>query len=665
MKNNKKGLTLVEILVAMGLMTLFVAVVTPLMLMSLKSVKLAGEQRTELREQQTQVEKSLANGITLPSDLLDEATVSFQQGAVQSSTAVVEGQYITSDNDRMQIFGFLAQDVAQMSVTPAEISENISANAVFDIYCDLVPFEQSGTWALYDKSGAQVAADFTWKAASPNNVTMKVGSSGLSYAKGPYTVKYNGGEKTATIKVRIANIIAVGDSNQYFVRRYSLDAGGNETNVQWVTDSTQKVYSNNLSLKDIVWTGSQYVAAGDNGAWVYSSAETSNWNYHALQGKVYFLFITYTVNGYTRDLALAPMSGELLYAGYGRRTFDYHMYGSLPNGETYKATAENLDWGYASGYATVGAYENNVEKNYEAYYDSNARSSYVQVNGTSDTKLTTAVLNAGAWNQQENADSEVVFVSSAGEAFSERAGGDFTNNSNSPESGRVVDSTKPVKTTYTFSIVDKDGVRYSLPVEDLQDLPPVRVSGTNNSNRKYYVTIGDTEYQLYSNSNAVTKTVRTYYTEGSVQMSGALNGVAYGADKWVAAGKNVTIARKDTSYAEDVNTPYTYNRSSQTWSAGSTTATKIDEEDNGSGTSSSCIVYRDGSATGAGKWKTVTNLPTGITKDTVINKVEYVGGRFYALGNGFILSSTDGLNWQKEAISGTALNFTGLAGSGQ
>ncbi|MEG2204957.1 MAG: hypothetical protein RRY21_07340, partial [Oscillospiraceae bacterium] len=79
------------------------------------------------------------------------------------------------------------------------------------------------------------------------------------------------------------------------------------------------------------------------------------------------------------------------------------------------------------------------------------------------------------------------------------------------------------------------------------------------------------------------------------------------------------------------------------------------------------MLVREHSATAAGYWKTI-DLPN--TVETLFG-VEFIGDRFYAVGqdtgnNGMVLSSRDGLTWEKEKVVGAAaVTLRGIAGIGE
>lgn len=252
---NQKGMTLVEILVAMGLMVMVVFCFTPFMLSSLQNVQVAGEQRENLYTQKGDMEEQISEGIDYTTTGLEGVAVYFSQGSEPPVVGTANGLYLTSD----LLTSFIASDEAELDISPGSVSENCPSSQVITITCDFMEFTDVNKFELKEgTSKANWPVEFTILDA--NHATMKAVGSYKFDMKYAYQICYD--TVSADLRITPSSLIAVGQDGAYYVYtsegKWKQGAG---TATGFLGDST---------LRDAVWTGTQYVAAGDDGSWYYT-----------------------------------------------------------------------------------------------------------------------------------------------------------------------------------------------------------------------------------------------------------------------------------------------------------------------------------------------------------------------------------------------------------
>ncbi|MEG1863570.1 MAG: prepilin-type N-terminal cleavage/methylation domain-containing protein, partial [Oscillospiraceae bacterium] len=271
MKNNK-GFTLVEVMVALSLMAIIVASFAPLMVSSLKSVKISGDMVDEAYSAKTEMENLIALGVQNEGQQI--AVDYIHQGTTEKAeNVIVEGKYLSSTGTKyVKLDTFIAKDIGTISISPSSISENCSAfDTVVSITSDIIEFSDVANFRLTNKKGEVVPisdTEFKIDGNNPHNATMKIrNSSNISISQGPYKVCYNSGY--AILYITPAPVIAVGNDGAYYART----DGGKWIKGKRITATSPEGKMGDRTLNDITWTGSQYICGGAYGSYFYTDDE--------------------------------------------------------------------------------------------------------------------------------------------------------------------------------------------------------------------------------------------------------------------------------------------------------------------------------------------------------------------------------------------------------
>lgn len=673
---NKRGFTLAELLVAMTLLVLIVFCFTPLMLASLNSVVLAGTQEQTIYEEKSSIEGKFAQGPDYTQPATDEVRITFVQNGKEVNSQV-KGWVLQSEQQKMT--GYIGQDVAQLEISPGSISESYNAGTRITIRCELIPFEDEGLFELVKgetkilKGSTGNKIPFEIDENDPHTAYLTLQNTGLlSMSNSPYTIKYGTG-LSASLRVTQPTIIAVGASNAYYVRR-----GDGWVKGVGYDNSDGKIDKNNSNiLRDALWTGSQYVVAGDS-SW-YCTNE-NGWSKKTLNSgsKVY-------------DLNVSSVDSMIYSMGYYDGGFwgIYRYFQRLDTPESaagYDLTIGDVLFG-GPGYGTAvtsGKRNGNATHLYAWYTKSWSRvtGTYVSVNGL-NTLMEMPDDTGGAaitcleWNQKDSGgeflagldngriyslkDSSTTWVSDSDKAQA------LTANPNKPDKTYTrykVVLTAEDGTTYEDYVIGTD--LYAVAARDGKYYITIPAQGSNpaveyclaQENGKLYAEKILINY-LHGLQSQITSSVNTSAKSG-------IQSLAFGADIWVAVGNNLSIKVTDNYKQHMVTTTYAYtvsDRNPQWKVTGESEVVESDPdyEDYVVNQTSAKILWRS-SEDGAG-WRAATSVPSGLN---TLHKVAYVGNKFYAVGKaGTIISSTDGKKWVNEPKNGVlSADLYGIAGIG-
>lgn len=268
---SKKAFTLIELLIAMTLMFIFVFAFTPFMLSGVKNIEVAEQQREEMYDEKGTIEDKLSMGITKDNAADGAIIIKFKQGSTEAS-GIVAGQYVRSALNTLSTF--LARDDASLEISPSIMVRKPKANTEIKITCADMQFSsetEGGAFFLCYANG-NVASEngkvrFIFdKDTDPYTAYMRTDSGlSLDVTKDYYIVyQYTSGENAALNKTLKAKLT---------VTTYGIVAvGAKGTRVYQDGDAwTTETFSAKENLQDIIWTGKQYVAAGDNGSWNFTN----------------------------------------------------------------------------------------------------------------------------------------------------------------------------------------------------------------------------------------------------------------------------------------------------------------------------------------------------------------------------------------------------------
>lgn len=681
--NNKKAFTLVEVLVAMGLLTLVVFVFSPLMLASLKSVQMSSEVRQEVAAGKTNVEMQLADGVDPTASNI--ATIEFSQSGAPT-TGAAAGDYVANQVNDRTLVGFSTNAMPTMTVSPSEILEtNAGVGTKFLVYCDKLEFNDITKFKLvskdYSATNSGVPKDVGVKfdyislddgTTDKHRVSMTITSGRLKYYESTYKILYDGMD--AQIKVHIVPLIAAGANGTMLFKingAWPTDAKAGELRKLYIGSSI-----GSQTIQDMVWNGQQYAVGGTNGLWAYNTAN-NGWASKSLWGgRTSVTDIATTQDGTFYAAGVAESWGisymmrqQLSDAASIKTTSDSNIYRSLMHGTTVetgylsKTGAEQAVWGY-----DFWSYPYLSDEIDSYYLDTSiVPDRYVGVTMTSNHKQgeDSSFLASFAYGRDQN--SMVLYQWNCGENRSpDITNGnqwkDITYKANGGGVGNVVRIHYYQLANYADgdTIIKIEG---GLGLEEKQD-----------ANKRYYVTYPTEADKIYLENGDLYQyeDVQTYTDGASYTMTGVYNGMYALDDVWSVGGE-ITLARNT---GELVTVTGNKKQNLSKWAGNKFLSVSNDVKyfvDRTQITLSSVqtpLVYQ--SAEGE-FYPAVLRAQTG--KEMVpsqyenyrINAIEYIGGRLYAVGNGgLILSSLDGKDWTVEReYKASNNNLYSIAGTGE
>lgn len=675
---NQKGMTLVEILVAMGLMVMVVFCFTPFMLSSLQNVQVAGDQREDLYTQKGDIEEQIAEGIDAAEPDLKGVEIIFHQGTTEA-TGTAEGLYLTSAGEMLT--SFIARDRASLDLSPSKVSENCSSSQKIAITCDFMEFvsEPDGTnkFKLMVSDGNDVWTKAEWvsfRIIDKNHAEMSANTAYRFDMRKMYRIYY-GEDVYATLRITPSSLIAVGQNGAYYV--YTSDK-------KWEKGTGFNASEGKLgdkTLNDAVWTGSQYVAAGEKGSWYYTE-DGSGWQTVRLDEEDKFNKM-YSDDGTTHVSGTSEV--KLLGGLVGYKSFD----SEITNPSEIESKI-NYFWetNNKENTAVTRAWINGTpqlmwaNKEYTYKWFSGWKTIFGGVNNTR-ILVDNSVSDIASNNRKDESESErgeVVIVSdTSGQIWNyistrtENSGwqnnGDGFNGEGTPRED------KQPQASYNYTVIDGNkNVSMKVPITDIpadpenpQDLPPKPISRGG----KYYVTIDGKDYELEKTNGEIlcTYSYEEYYEGSRIAISGQMNSVEFGStnqeDIWVAGG-NIKYEVTD-AFSKDVHS-ITYSlKNNGEWEVKSQLSNKNlpDGDAGGSPTNRNArILYRSADAyDDPGEWQVAT-VPS---ECPTINDIEFIAGKFYAVGDaGTILQSSNGKEWTPMTVTGSEKpNFKGIAGWGE
>lgn len=651
---NQKGMTLVEILVAMGLMVMVVFCFTPFMLSSLQNVQVAGDQREEVYQEKGDMEEQLAEGIdyTDPSLSFSDVGITFEQGT-NTATVAAKGLFLTSVGD--MLVSFLASDKATFDIAPGSVSENCPNSLTIDITCDFMKFGTEDDDPKFELKENGVKVGWVqFEIVTENHAVMSANSVYEFDIKNKYEICY--GAMSAPLIVTPSSLIAVGENGAYYVitseKKWKLGEGTEE-------DEDGKLGSN--TLRDAVWTGTQYVAGGDKGSWYYTEEE-GGWQQNNLDEKDNFTH-------------LHTFDGEIYTSGYFlyRVIFQDRPYPYLQHVKTakeiQKGSANFEDWldfrDTIATAATTTWIGNNPHTLWATFKENSDVSIDTFPDGDSALVHIGTQINDLVSNERTGAQAEVVAALDNGKIYTTSTANEWTNNGDFIDPNRQKREDKDPAKVYRYHL--EDGTDYVVPY--VEGVPMLEIYSRRIPllGTTYYIKTPEGNKELSGPNNACELSYEEYFQQDTLTTNGQLNAAAFGETEsggiWVVGGD--VALRQTISYTRDVDTEAIYSINSRNqWveNPGTFNPAVPDGEVTVEGETAK-ILWRDADEHDVGTWQ-AADVPPGCT---TINDIEFIGGKFYAVGDdGWILTSTDGKYWtEMQKASGLTADLYGIAGWGE
>ena len=649
---NQKGMTLVEILVAMGLMVMVVFCFTPFMLSSLQNVQVAGEQRENLYTQKGDMEEQISEGIDYTTTGLEGVAVYFSQGSEPPVVGTANGLYLTSD----LLTSFIASDEAELDISPGSVSENCPSSQVITITCDSMEFTDVNKFELKEgTSKANWPVKFTILDA--NHATMEAVGSYKFDMKYEYQICYD--TVSADLRITPSSLIAVGQDGAYYV--YTSEG-------KWKQGAGTATGSlGDITLRDAVWTGTQYVAAGDDGSWYYTE-DVGGWQNKELGSNTDLTHLS-------TDDGQIYVSGTVTYRPVFITFYTEYQKVYTQASEAVEGNGVYLAqrFGEASVVAKFGTTKRVLWATYhDAFFDLyNDNQLYIGDKAVFDTNnhVGDIEFNGYAYGELDEAPEVIAVSETSGKIWHTLDGQTWTNNGDRKDTEKIPNAEKSPAYVYTYSIVDDQGENSTLTftVKTTEsDGQPGQVF--ENEQGEDCIEYEGKQYIL-SDVAACTIAQETYYEEGEITIGNNLNAVAFGeleesGDVWVAGGD--ATYKNDNRFTKDiVELSYRYIDGNWVKIAETEKTSEPDEDAGGSeGTveTTAKILWRNATDYDAGQWQVAevpSNCPT-------INDIEFIGGKFYAVGDGdWIMVSENGKKWtQMNVINDLGKNLYGIAGWG-
>lgn len=671
MLHNKKGMTLAELMVAMGLLVLIVFCFTPLMLTSFKSVMMANTMQNESYNGKGQIEQDIATGLTSTTLTEDQVKVTFQQESKADQKTGAQGTYVRDKNNILT--SFLGRDEAQMQLAPTSISENCPSNTVIKISSDYAAFLDYNKFKItinnipYTNANTNIAfAADNDDPANMNKAQLTIkNSAALGLQMGvPCIISYNDG-MSSTLRVTLPSLIAVGNNGAILSRR--SDGVWQKSRCNQVSSDLYKLGINTLNAA--VWTGQQYVAVGENGAFYFTPDEES-WNRNDTFSSSSNMIFT--------DIAASENSGNLYLTGYQKKV------NSTPE-KGYRAELgtnpeddlpKTLD-GAVNRYTAVGVgTENMADKLYWASYVTNTISTTEKqlvalINDLSISSKTVQASDASSNNEI----SSIVWNGHSNYTASSADGHTYKN-----ESG----SAQWIPNTNTNVIMPGEAPGQPL---DYWVYTDVRDENNKTASVKAFaadITVSGEKYILVKQSDGTQKKytlvkgifgwgatsryhyqVQMQYATSEAQLSGGdFKTAEYGSntDKTLVVGGQLRLSAEGKYVPiSDGKVETTYLTRFSGWQNFLGTTEEMTDVSAEGLDNPYPLLYQDK----AGVWHGAllqggSSWPT----NAIVNDIQYLGNLFVAVGNdGLVLTSADGKTWSIEN-SGTTENLYAVAGWG-
>ena len=663
MKKNK-GFTLVEVLVSLGLLTIIIAAFGPLMLSSLQNVKLSGDIAEDTYSAKGEMENLIALGVQSDEKQL-VVNYTHTGTAEKADNVIVEGQYLsTGTTGYVKLDTFVAKDIGTISISPSSISENCAPyTTIIDITSDLIEFTDVANFKLTNKKGGVMPnsdTEFKLDPNNPNHAQMIIkNNANILITDGPYKVCYNSGY--AVLHITPAPVIAVGSNGVYYAR----NENGNWVPGKKISNTAQDGKIGTATLLDAVWTGTQYVTAGENGAYYYTDDEgwqnksTGN-SRHIITDLLYSQVLENPIYA----------TGYLTYNNIIYPAYSYTQMMADPSRFEFKEGAR-----FRKGKRVTDGFIGNEAVGLWAYdeiqwiYD-RFNYSFISLNnqGSIGDDIGNQVIAIDS-NRKQGAESEFL-IATADRIYSLRPS-DLDRNWKDVTSTYADDMQEIQSTKYYYSILDYNA-KNGYPEEHYI----VRDSELKISNKK--IEIDSVWYDLTSGAGKDEKSDRRQIVNiGTIQSS--QNGSKLSTtnfkdiscvDKvWLLAGGDISVQDYSNGAIMNASVQKPAKWAGNGWKDNASNIEAIiKKEDLITNTKTSKIVYNHD-----GLWH-ASPLPASVGAGVVINKVEFIGDRCFAVGtNGTILSISTadlvaGKEWTKETgLAGNipnTLTFNGVAGWG-
>lgn len=664
---NQKGMTLVEILVAMGLMVMVAFCFTPFMLSSLQNVQVAGQQRETLYEQKGDIEEQIAEGIdyTAPDDSFTGVLVNFKQGAVTEQSSA-EGIFLTSVGEMLT--SFIARDEASLTLSPGSVVENSPNTVTIEITCDFVAFTDASKFSLVESDGTTGTAvpwvTFSIDASNDHRAVMRAAVGGYRFDMSKtYLVCYD--TLKAPLTVTPSSLVAVGSNGAYYV--YTADKVWKKGSGTNSSSSTGRL--GDQKLNDIVWTGTQYLAVGEKGSWYYTQ-DGAGWQYDNIGSEA-------TLNHLSNNEATVYVSGTVEKGWLLKYQAPYQIrLTDLSSPRLGKDVDSESETWFGYGEAGTIAWFNNIQKDmwgtYSTWYN-NVRVGNVDLfdrgNHLGDMDFN-GYTSIGVETRPE-----VLAVSNTyGKIYNTLDGVTWNNNGDrKQDASAVINPDKPAAYIHTYYYKDDNAesgwseLSFSLPADNIENAQPLAIVA--EADGTYSITYNNQKYILREDAES-TVTLETYYKNSVITIGNVLNSAAFGStetgDRWVVGG-NAAFEETDTYTKNMEKKAYKINATGAAplWEKTSDQSLTAEPDNPGTGTvedQNVKILWREGDNYQDGIWH-IAEVPS---ECTTINDIEFIGGKFYAVGDdGWIMYSLDGKTWTEMDVDPSLTeDLYGIAGWG-
>lgn len=333
--NFNDGFSLIEVLIALFILTLIVFAFTPLLLGSVERIYYAGDKSEALYEGQSNIEVNLAEKIAVDGT---EIEFIFGDPANPTATIIVPGGLVDIEETKEQaiarLSGFVPY-IPNMNISPSLLNEGYSTQSLtaHGWSTDFTEAKlQSKTFVITDRDGITKQSpsigdiNISETDARQESATFSL-SSGLKNSANPYLVSLSWiieGDIVVTVHSRInialPQAVTVGSGQKYWISPNALDSWsykgilgtglGTINSIIWtgfeylaVTDSgrlfiwrdRQEPQSSTNTygpLYSVTYGGGMYLAVGNNGRVVYSTtADPGQWSYYDISiaaGKILY-----------------------------------------------------------------------------------------------------------------------------------------------------------------------------------------------------------------------------------------------------------------------------------------------------------------------------------------------------------------------------------------
>jgi prepilin-type N-terminal cleavage/methylation domain-containing protein len=269
---NKKGFTLIEVLIALSIIAIMIFSVTPLIVFSLKSIADTGKTSGSLFDSKGTVDVNIAEK---EASSASEIPVRFMS---EAATAVKK---VSGGLAEKEVINTFVADAPSISLAPFVLNEGYAGATSTATYITIqivgtnTHFKSgSTTLSVKDKDGFDVSGVSSLTVSSTTSASFRL-PLGISNAKSPLTVKLS-----TNVYVGAADVKNETERTDLTVNlpRY-LAVGVDGTNI--ITDNKTNWYARTSGLSaqmnSIAWGNNRFISVGNSGG-LYCLANGSNWS---------------------------------------------------------------------------------------------------------------------------------------------------------------------------------------------------------------------------------------------------------------------------------------------------------------------------------------------------------------------------------------------------